>query len=75
MADTNNHAIRAIDLRSRSVSTVAGNGEQGFDYTGGKKGRDQYLSSPWDLVVKEATPEGKVTSLLVAMVRRSLGWV
>ncbi|CAM9320884.1 unnamed protein product [Chrysoparadoxa australica] len=49
--DTENHAVRAVDLRSKIVSTVAGTGEQGFDYTGGKKGKDQWLSSPWDVVV------------------------
>uniref|UniRef100_A0A2M4BDL8 Putative nhl repeat-containing protein 2 n=1 Tax=Anopheles marajoara TaxID=58244 RepID=A0A2M4BDL8_9DIPT len=51
VADNENHAIRLIDLRTRTVSTVAGNGVQGNDRTGGKKGREQTLSSPWDVAV------------------------
>uniref|UniRef100_A0A182MYG8 Thioredoxin-like fold domain-containing protein n=1 Tax=Anopheles dirus TaxID=7168 RepID=A0A182MYG8_9DIPT len=51
VADNENHAIRRIDLKARQVSTIAGNGTQGNDRTGGKSGRDQVLSSPWDVAV------------------------
>lgn len=49
VADRGNHALRAIDLPTGIVRTLAGCGEQGFDYKGGKKGKSQHLSSPWDL--------------------------
>eukprot|EP00178_Gracilaria_changii_P004488 TRINITY_DN1725_c0_g1_i1.p1 TRINITY_DN1725_c0_g1~~TRINITY_DN1725_c0_g1_i1.p1 ORF type:complete len:828 (+),score=103.15 TRINITY_DN1725_c0_g1_i1:291-2774(+) len=51
VADTESHAVRAVDLRSGSVTTIGGNGEQGFDYAGGKVGKLQPLSSPWDVEV------------------------
>uniref|UniRef100_A0A182W2H1 Thioredoxin-like fold domain-containing protein n=1 Tax=Anopheles minimus TaxID=112268 RepID=A0A182W2H1_9DIPT len=51
VADNENHAVRRIDLKTQSVSTIAGNGTQGNDRTGGKSGRDQLLSSPWDVAV------------------------
>ncbi|XP_076242212.1 NHL repeat-containing protein 2 [Calliopsis andreniformis] len=51
VADNENHAIRKIDLTKRTVTTVAGTGEQGHDYVGGKMGKDQALSSPWDVAI------------------------
>lgn len=51
VADTENHAVRAINLDSGSVETIGGTGEQGFDYSGGKVGTKQLLSSPWDVEV------------------------
>lgn len=51
VADTENHAIRRIDLKQRTVETIAGTGVQGTDSVGGLIGRDQELSSPWDVVV------------------------
>jgi sugar lactone lactonase YvrE len=50
VADTENHAIRRVDLRSRSVVTIAGNGRQDPDFNnlpGPARGRP--LNSPWDL--------------------------
>lgn len=39
VADTNNHAIRKIDLKKQTVVTIAGNGNQGD------------IASPWDLEI------------------------
>jgi len=50
VADTENHAIRKIDLKNKYVETVAGTGQQGVDRVGGKKGKAQVISSPWDVV-------------------------
>ncbi len=51
VADTENHAIRRIDLQAGQVETIAGTGEQGYDRTGGRPGRSTSLSSPWDVVL------------------------
>ncbi|XP_052873008.1 NHL repeat-containing protein 2 [Anopheles cruzii] len=51
VADNENHAIRRIDLTERTVSTIVGNGVQGNDRTGGKGGREQPISSPWDVAL------------------------
>lgn len=49
VADTQNHLLRAIDLKAHTVTTVAGNGERGSRDAHGpalKAG----LASPWDVV-------------------------
>lgn len=40
-----------IDISSLEVSTVVGTGCQGNDKEGGAKGRDQEISSPWDIAL------------------------
>lgn len=55
VADTENHAMREIDLRKGKVTTLAGTGRQG-GYTNaksGSRGTETALSSPWDLVLLE----------------------
>ncbi|MHB1155423.1 MAG: thioredoxin-like domain-containing protein [Phycisphaerales bacterium] len=53
IADTDNHAIRQVDLKSLIVTTLAGNGTQGNDRIGGNVGKQQPLSSPWDVALDE----------------------
>ena len=50
VADTENHLLRRVDLKARTVETVAGTGQQarGFDFAPGLA-RTAALSSPWDL--------------------------
>ena len=49
IADTENHLIRRADLKSRTVETIAGTGEQTHDYFKTGPARSVALSSPWDL--------------------------
>ena len=49
VADTENHAIRAVDLKAKTVSTVAGDGSQGRRDTLAGSARTTALNSPWDL--------------------------
>jgi hypothetical protein len=51
VADTENHAIRSIDLESAVVTTLAGTGEQALRVGAGGPGRSTALSSPWDLAL------------------------
>jgi YVTN family beta-propeller protein len=65
VADTENHAIRAVDLKAKTVSTVAGTGRQAHSIA--RPGmsfdaREAALNSPWDLV---KAPESR--SLYIAM--------
>ncbi|MEM9166068.1 MAG: thioredoxin-like domain-containing protein [Planctomycetota bacterium] len=62
IADTKNHAIRALDLASWSLTTIAGTGVQSYDRRGGGIGTSQAISSPWDL---ELSPDGR--TLYIAM--------
>lgn len=51
VADTENHAIRRVNLKARTVDTVAGTGEQARQFNVGGVGTAVPLNSPWDLVV------------------------
>jgi DNA-binding beta-propeller fold protein YncE len=49
VADTGNHAIRRVDLRTGGVTTVAGTGERGRGIVPGGNARAIALRSPWDV--------------------------
>ncbi|OQV12080.1 NHL repeat-containing protein 2 [Hypsibius exemplaris] len=69
VCDTDNHAIRKVDLIRKTVVTVAGNGQMGSDEEGGAIGPCQGLNSPWDccLVNSSASPPQDPDVLLIAM--------
>ena len=51
VADTGNHAIRAVDFAQVQVQTIAGNGTQSRAiFPHGGLGKTLSLNSPWDLV-------------------------
>jgi thiol-disulfide isomerase/thioredoxin len=52
VADTRNHAIRAIDTQQWTVTTIAGTGRQlqKLPTTANASARETALASPWDLV-------------------------
>lgn len=53
VADTENHALREIDLAAKTVRTLAGDGRQGQWVSGAQDARSTRLSSPWDLAHQE----------------------
>jgi len=69
VADTENHLIRAVDMKSEQVSTIAGTGVQGRGY-GSNPGSalSTGISSPWDLVLHE-------NNLYIAMAGTHQIWV
>ncbi|XP_063591986.1 NHL repeat-containing protein 2-like [Penaeus indicus] len=70
VADTENHAIRKVDLNTEEVKTIAGTGKQGTDLEGGLQGPKQAISSPWDLCLSKSVGQAEDAVdnlLLVAM--------
>ena len=53
VADTNNHAIRSLDLRRGTVTTLAGTGKQAAvtRKVPGGSAKETALASPWDLLL------------------------
>lgn len=51
VADRKNHMIRALDLKKRTVRTIAGIGRQGTDFRHGGPATRTGLNSPWDLLL------------------------
>ncbi len=50
VADTGNHMIREADFENRTVSTIAGTGQQAFAREQGGPAHTTPLASPWDVV-------------------------
>lgn len=55
VADTENHLIRTIDLKTKTVSTLAGTGMQDRRRTSGGTLKSTALNSPWDLEIVDGT--------------------
>ncbi len=53
VADTENHAIRKINFKARTVETVAGIGTQASHFNHAGTGKSTALNSPWDLFVQD----------------------
>jgi sugar lactone lactonase YvrE len=53
VADTDNHAVRRIDLQNALVVTVAGTGERAHGLYRGGPAREVPLNSPWDVVARD----------------------
>ncbi len=49
VADTENHALRAVDLKTKNVTTLAGNGKQNVDRNPRGPAATTGLNSPWAL--------------------------
>jgi thiol-disulfide isomerase/thioredoxin len=52
VADTENHLIRKLDLKARTVTTIAGTGQPAFRESRRGKARNVSLNSPWDVLVE-----------------------
>lgn len=50
IADSENHAIREANLKTKRVKTLAGTGEQAKSYNVSGKGKEVSFNSPWDLI-------------------------
>ncbi len=60
VADRKNHTIRELDLKAKTVKTIAGTGEQAGDITNRRlekpvPARSIGLNSPWDLLIEGDT--------------------
>jgi thiol-disulfide isomerase/thioredoxin len=53
VCDTDNHCLRRVDFESRSVTTIAGTGEQARFAPKGGAGLKTPLNSPWDIFVAD----------------------
>ncbi|MDE1768002.1 MAG: redoxin domain-containing protein [Candidatus Micrarchaeota archaeon] len=70
VADTENHALREIDLPSKKVKTLAGTGQKGkYVEFGIKYPRSTELSSPWDLAC-----DGKTIFIAMAGLHQIWGY-
>jgi thiol-disulfide isomerase/thioredoxin len=63
VADTESHALRAVDLAAKSVKTIAGTGEQSHDFAASGRALQTALNSPWDVI---PFPGTKVLAIAMA---------
>ena len=63
VADTENHALRAVALAEKTVKTLAGTGEQNHSFNASGKGTLTGLNSPWDVI---PIPGTKVLAIAMA---------
>ncbi len=68
VADTENHAIRRIDLAEKQVSTAAGTGRQTYLHQDLAPARGTALNSPWDVLFHQGL-------VYVAMAGQHQVWV
>ncbi len=68
VADTENHLLRKLDLSARTVTTIAGTGEQAREYNIPGTDTQVALNSPWDLYLLG-------TELFIAMAGPHQIWV
>ena len=52
VADRKNHLLRALDLKTKKVTTIAGTGDQDRDRGEGGPALERGLNSPWDLLLE-----------------------
>jgi len=72
IADTLNHLLRKIDLRTGKVSTLAGTGIQGFERTPKNAAALKTpLASPWDVTFADASKQ----KLAIAMAGTHQLWI
>tara|TARA_R110002072_G_scaffold302999_3_gene491124 strand:+ start:59722 stop:61914 length:2193 start_codon:yes stop_codon:yes gene_type:complete len=55
VADTENHLLRAVNLKTKTVSTLTGTGMQDRSRTTGGPLKATALNSPWDLEIVDGT--------------------
>jgi DNA-binding beta-propeller fold protein YncE len=70
VADAGNHLVRAVDLLSGTVSTVAGTGRQARRSNEPGVGTAAALNSPWDVELLPARPDSTLSlspTMIVAM--------
>ena len=72
VADTGNHRIRRIDLGQKTVTTLAGTGQRGFERDfQNSPALTTALASPWDV---EMTDDGKTLAIANAGTHQILGY-
>ena len=75
VADTENHALRAIDLQTGLVETLAGTGEKGHGRLRHGPPTETPLRSPWDVLALGPDTPGAYPLVFVAMAGSHQIWL